>query len=75
MFLRTKLYDYINLGEQDFVCFYVHHPVLLNERDQPRAALEKLRNPYLLNFYERLAGSLFTAVKVRLWQSNAESAE
>lgn len=31
-----------------------------------RAALEKLRNPYLLNFYERLAGLLFTAVKVRL---------
>lgn len=40
-----------------------------------RAALEKLRNPYLLNFYERLAGLLFTAVKVRLWQSNVALAE
>jgi len=40
-----------------------------------RAVLEKLRNPYLLNFYERLAGLLFTAAKVRLWQSSAASAE
>lgn len=40
-----------------------------------RAALEKLRNPYLLNFYERLAGLLFTAAKVRLRQSSAASAE
>lgn len=39
------------------------------------AALEKLRNLYHLNFYERLTGLLFTAAKVRLWQSNAASAE
>jgi len=38
-----------------------------------RAALEKLRNPCLLNFYERLVSLLFTVAKVRLWQSGGKA--
>lgn len=48
---------------------------MLYERDQPDWPWKTPSNPCLLNFYERSAGLLFTAAKVRLWRSSATLAK